>query len=78
MLSQMRSRLQGVNTTKLPPAAYISPPDIGKSALGELPRSGKPRRVSDAAIAWVQNWNPMRLSPEKKFKTDLKNYSAGK
>src|SRR5208283_1950186 len=23
--------------------------------LGELPRSGKPRRVSDAAIAWVQN-----------------------
>src|SRR5260370_15613018 len=26
-----------------------------QAALGELPRSGKPRRVSDAAIAWVQN-----------------------
>src|ERR1700693_5561704 len=26
------------------------------AALGELPRSGKPRRVSDAAIAWVQHW----------------------
>jgi transposase len=26
-----------------------------KTALGELPRSGKPRRVSDEAIAWVQN-----------------------
>jgi transposase len=25
------------------------------AALGELPRSGKPRRVSDEAIAWVQN-----------------------
>lgn len=27
-----------------------------EAALGELPRSGKPRRVSDEAIAWVQNW----------------------
>lgn len=26
-----------------------------EAALGELPRSGKPRRVSDDAIAWVQN-----------------------
>ena len=26
-----------------------------QAALGELPRSGKPRRVSDAAMAWVQN-----------------------
>lgn len=26
-----------------------------EAALGELPRSGKPRRLSDAAIAWVQN-----------------------
>ena len=26
-----------------------------EAALGELPRSGKPRRISDAAIAWVQN-----------------------
>jgi transposase len=26
-----------------------------QAALGELPRSGKPRRVSDASIAWVQN-----------------------
>src|SRR5258708_8955293 len=26
-----------------------------QAALGELPRSGKPRRVSDGAIAWVQN-----------------------
>jgi transposase len=25
------------------------------AALGELPRSGKPRRVSDEAVAWVQN-----------------------
>lgn len=25
------------------------------AALGELPRSGKPRRVSDEAIVWVQN-----------------------
>lgn len=27
-----------------------------EAALGELPRSGKPRRISDEAIAWVQNW----------------------
>jgi transposase len=26
-----------------------------EAALGELPRSGKPRRVSDDAIAWIQN-----------------------
>src|SRR6266852_4723069 len=26
-----------------------------QAALGELPRSGKPRRVSHAAMAWVQN-----------------------
>ena len=26
-----------------------------EAALGELPRSGKPRRVSDEAIAWIQN-----------------------
>ena len=26
-----------------------------EAALGELPRSGKPRRVSDAAIVWVQH-----------------------
>ena len=26
-----------------------------QAALGELPCLGKPRRVSDAAIAWVQN-----------------------
>lgn len=26
-----------------------------EAALGELPRSGKPRRVSDEAIAWAQN-----------------------
>src|SRR5262249_17267396 len=25
------------------------------AALGELPRSGKPRRVSDDAMAWVQH-----------------------
>ena len=25
------------------------------AALGELPRSGKPRRLSDAAVAWVRN-----------------------
>lgn len=26
-----------------------------EAALGELPRSGKPRRISDDAIAWIQN-----------------------
>ena len=26
-----------------------------EAALGELPRSGKPRRVSDEAIAWIKN-----------------------
>ena len=26
-----------------------------EAALGELPRSGKPRQVSDDAIAWIQN-----------------------
>ena len=26
-----------------------------EAALGELPRSGKPRQVSDEAIAWIQN-----------------------
>jgi hypothetical protein len=26
-----------------------------QAALGELPRSGKPRQVSDDAIAWIQN-----------------------
>jgi transposase len=26
-----------------------------EAALGELPRSGKPRKVSDDAIAWIQN-----------------------
>ena len=26
-----------------------------KAALEELPRSGKPRRLSDEALAWVQN-----------------------
>ncbi len=26
-----------------------------EAALGELPRSGKPRRLSDESIAWVQN-----------------------
>jgi transposase len=25
------------------------------AALGELPRSGKPRRLSDEAVAWVRN-----------------------
>ena len=31
-------------------------PSLGvPAALGELPRSGTPRRVSDAPIAWVQN-----------------------
>ena len=26
-----------------------------EAALGELPRSGKPRQISDEAIAWIQN-----------------------
>src|SRR5580658_9839536 len=26
-----------------------------EAALGELPRSGKPRQVSDEAITWIQN-----------------------
>jgi len=44
-----------------------------QAALGELPRSGKPRRVSDAAIAWVQN-SACQKSKELGYAQELWTY----
>jgi len=52
-----------------------------QAALGELPRSGKPRRVSDAAMAWVQNsacQKPNRLRKNTKFGNRISLDSSGK